>query len=185
MTRSPSGDFRGEANPPPRLDSGDVRLAKPYRHLDGEGHGIVREHKSLKCLVPQLVIADRRNDECGGFGRCILPDVDDSVGGVGEGCFGLRGAGFAIPFPAEEFVRTIRRHVFEKIGKRRKARVAFALVVERSGAQEVELRAVVGEAVDLAVVELDGADRLVRGKAGEALRAQPAIAAMALVLLQP
>ena len=54
-----------------------------------------------------------------------------------------------------------------------------------SRAQKVEFRAMVGEAVDLAVVELDCADRLVRGDAGEALRAVPPIAAMAHVLLQP
>ena len=91
----------------------------------------------------------------------------------------------AFPFPTEEFVRTIGRDVFEKIGERREALVAFAFVVERAGAQEIELRAVIGEAIDLAVVELDGADRLVRGKAGEAFCAEPTIAAMALVLLQP
>ena len=135
--------------------------------------------------MPQFVIAHGRDDERSGLGRCILPDIDDGVGGVGEGRLGLRGAGFGIPFPTEEFVRTIRRYVFEKIGKRREARVALALVVEHSRAQEVELRSVVGEAIDLAVIELDGADRLGRGKAGEALCAQPPIAAMALVLLQP
>ena len=178
-------DVRSEANPPPRFDGGDVRLPKPYRYLNSEGDGIVCEHKSLKRLVPQLVIAYRRNDERGGFGRRILPDIDDRVSGVGERRFGLRGAGFGVPFPAEDLVRTIGGDVFEEIGKWREARVAFAFVVEHAGSQEVELRAVVGKTIDLAVVELDGADRLGRGKAGEALRAEPAIAAMALVLVQP
>ena len=178
-------DFRGEANPPPRLDGCDVGLAKPYRYLNGDGDRIVCEHKSLKCLVSQFVIAYRRNDERSGFGRRILPDIDDRVSGVGERRLGLRGAGFGVPFPTEKLVRTIGGDVFEKIGKWREARVAFALCIERSGAQEVELRAVVGEAVNLAVVKLDSADRLGRGIAGEAVGAEPAIGAMALVLREP
>ena len=105
------------------------------------------------------------------------------MGGVGEGSCRLRGAGFGIPFPTEKFVRTIRRYAFEKVGERHETLIAFALVVQRPRAQEVELRAMVGEAVDLPVVELDRADRLVRGKAGEAFRTEAAIAAMALVLL--
>ena len=177
--------LRGEANPPSGLDGDDVGLVEPYRYLDGDGDGIVCEHKSLKRLVPQLVIAYRRNDERSGFGRSILPDIDDRVRGIGERRFGLRGAGFGVPFPVEKFVRTIGGDVFEKIGKRREARVALAFVVEHAGAEEVELRTVVGETINLAVVQLDGADRLGREKAGEALRAEPAIAAMALVLLQP
>jgi hypothetical protein len=126
--------------------------------------------------VPQLIIPDRRNNERRGFGRCILSDIDDSMSGVGEGRHGLGGAGFGLPFPAKEFVRTIRRDVFEKIGKWRETLVAFAFFVEHSGAQEIQLRTVVREAIDLAVVELDGADRLVRGKSGETLCAEPTIA---------
>ena len=79
MTRSFFADFWSEANPPSRLDGSDVGLAEPYRNFDGEGDGIVREHEALKRLVAQLVIADRRDDERGGFGRCVLPDVDDGM----------------------------------------------------------------------------------------------------------
>src|SRR5215471_10555000 len=43
----------------------------------------------------------------------------------------------------------------------------------------------VGIAIDLPVVELDGADRLVRGAPFEACRAQSAVAAVLLVLLEP
>lgn len=43
----------------------------------------------------------------------------------------------------------------------------------------------VSEALDLAVEELNRADRLAWGKAGEALCAEPPIAAMVSVLLQP
>jgi hypothetical protein len=103
--------------------------------------------------VAQLIIPDRGDDERSGFGRRILPDIDDGMGGVCESCFGLRGAGFGAPFPAEKFVRAIRWDMFEKIGKRREALIAFALVVEYSRAQKVEFWAMVGEAVDLAVVE--------------------------------
>ena len=160
MMRSWPGTFGSERYPPPRLDRGDIVLAKPYRNFDGDGDRIVRQHEALKRLVAELVIADCRDDECGGVGGRVVPDVDDRVRGVGEGRCSLRGAGFRVPFPAEKVVRAIRRDVFEKIGERREARVAFALVVEGSGPQEFELRAMVGVAVDLAVIELDGADGL-------------------------
>jgi len=41
---------------------------------------------------------------------------------------------------------------------RESRRVAFAFVVEHSGAQEIELRSVKNEAIDLAVVQLNGSD---------------------------
>jgi hypothetical protein len=66
--------------------------------------------------VSQLIIPNRRNDERGCFGRCILPDIDDGMGGISKGWCGLRGAALGIPFPTEKFVRTIGRDVFEKIG---------------------------------------------------------------------
>src|ERR1700683_5859772 len=101
------------------------------------------------------------------------------MGGVGEGRHGLGGAGFGLPFPTEEVLRTIGRNAFEKIGKCREAFVAVALVVERSGTQEIELRTMIGEAIDLAVVQLDGADRLVPREAGKGRCAQTTIAGVA------
>jgi hypothetical protein len=56
----------------------------------------------------------------------------------------------------------------EKVCEGLEAVIAFALVVERGGAQKIDLRAKVGEAIDLAVI--DGADGLVRWKAGETFR---------------
>ncbi len=78
------GNFRKEVHPPSRLDGGDIGFAKPYGYLDPDGEGIAREHEFLKRLVPQLVIADCRNDERGGFGRRVLPDIDNGMRGVGE-----------------------------------------------------------------------------------------------------
>ena len=98
-TRSSCADFWSEANPPSRLDGCDVGLAKPYRNLDGEGDRIVREHEALKRFVAQLVIPDRRDDERGGLGSSVLPDVDDGMGGVGEGCLPPERRGLWSPLP--------------------------------------------------------------------------------------
>src|SRR5579862_9340946 len=91
MVRSAVRELRSKANSPPRFDGSDIGLAKPNRDFNGERHGIVCEHEALERFVSQLIIPDRRNDERGGFGRCILPDIDDGMGGVGKGyanCFG-------------------------------------------------------------------------------------------------
>jgi hypothetical protein len=59
-------------------------------------------------------------------------------------------------------VRTCRRDRFDKIGDGGKARgrdsAASALVIERAVFKERELRAVIGEFVDLAVVKLGRPD---------------------------
>ena len=80
-------------------------------------------------------------------------------------------------------MRAFGRHPFKKVSERRKARVVPALVIKDASAEEIELGAMTGVAVDLAMVELDRSDGLFRGKAREALRAQPAVTAMAFVLL--
>ena len=128
-----AGHIRERALSPTAPRSRRFILVKPDRNLDGDGDRIVGEHEPLKCLVAELVIADGRNDQCGGVGGRVVPDVDDRVRGVGEVACGLRRAGFRVRFPAEKVVRAICRDVFEKIGERREARVAFALIVEGSG----------------------------------------------------
>ena len=74
--------LRSKPNPPPGFDSGDVGLTKPDRDLNGERHGIVCQHKALERFVAQLIVPNRRNDERSGFGGCILPDIDNGMGGV-------------------------------------------------------------------------------------------------------
>ena len=64
-------------------------------------------------------------------------------------------------------------------------RVTGALVVELAGAEKVELRPVVGERIDLTVVELDRADRLVGRKAFETGGAKTAIRTVLLVQREP
>ena len=146
---------------------------------------IVRQHEALKCLVAELIIADGRNDKRCRVGGRVVPDVDDRVRGVSEARCSLRRSGFRVYFPPEKVVGAISGDSFEKVGERCEARVAFPLLVEGSCPQEFELWAMVGVAVDLAVVELDGADGLGGRKARKALRPQTAVAAVTLVFLQP
>ena len=69
----------------------------------------------------------------------------------------LRSAGLWIVFSLEELVRAGRRNGFEKGCER------FEALMLRIAAQKCELRAMIGEGVDLAVIELDRADGL-RGR---------------------
>lgn len=48
------------------------------------GHAVVGEHEVLQRLVAELVVADRRDDERGSFGRGVLLAVDNEAPGVGE-----------------------------------------------------------------------------------------------------
>ena len=82
----------------------------------------------------------------------------------------LRGAGFGVvPFPREEIMRAVGRDALKKIGERGEARVAVTLVVEEPSAEKVEFRPMEGVAVDLAMIELDGADGLGWREAARAL----------------
>jgi hypothetical protein len=72
-----------------------------------------------------------------------------------------QGTSLRVVVAAEEVVRTVRRDALEVIGDGRKPRVPAVLVVERTGAEKVQLRPVEGVAVDLPMIELDGADRLI------------------------
>jgi len=137
----------------------------------------------LQRLVAQLVIADGRYDERGRLGRGILSEVDGGARGIGESRRRLGGSGLGVLFPSEQIVRAITRHTFEKVCERSEMGVPAALVIKDAGAEEIELGAMIGVAVDLAMVELDRSDGLVGGKAREALGAQPAVTAMAFVLL--
>ena len=131
---------------------------KPDRDLDRDRDAVVGEHEPLQRLVTQLVVADGRNDQVGDARRGVLFAVDDDARDVGERRVRLRCA--AAILCAEQIVRTDERHRFEKIGERREARVATALVVELAAAQELELRPMERVAVDLSVIQLDRADGL-------------------------
>ena len=83
----------------------DLVLGKPDGNLDGDRARVVREHEILQRLVPQLVGADGRDDERGGFGCRVLFAVDDDAVRIGECRARLRGAGLRIVFAAKELVR--------------------------------------------------------------------------------
>ena len=93
----------------------------------------------------------------GGCGCRVLFAVDDDAVGIGESRARLRGAGLRIVFAAEEFVRAGGGNVFEK------GRECFEAPMLRIAAQKRELRAMIRERVDLAMIELDRADGL-RGR---------------------
>ena len=107
--------------------------------------------------MTQLVGADGRDDERGGFGCRVLFAIDNDAARIGEGRARLRGSGLWIVLPAEEFVRARRGNVFEKSCERLEAPVL------RIATQERELRAMIRVGVDLAMIELDRADGL-RGR---------------------
>src|SRR5208337_4167170 len=68
----------------------------------------------------------------------------------------LRGAGLGIVVAAKQLMRARARNSLKKRRKR------FKALMLRIAPQERELRAVIGEGVDLAVIELDRADGLRR-----------------------
>ena len=117
---------------------------------------VIGEHKILQRLVPQLVVADGGNDERRGCGRRVLFAIDDEAIDIGKRWLCLRGAGLRIVFAAKQLVRARARNILKK------SRERFKALVLRIAAQKRELRAVIGEGVDLAVIELDRADGLRR-----------------------
>src|ERR1700694_2586504 len=86
---------------------------------------------------------------------------------------------------AKEVMWASCRHALQEISEGCKACVAPALVVECACAQQLELRPMVGVAVHLPVVQLDGANGLRCWKSGETQPSQSAIAAMLFVCVQP
>ncbi len=172
-------DARGKLDPVPRFKLGDLGIGEPDRNFDGDGAGIIREHKVLQRLVPQLVATHRGNDEGGGLGRGVFFAVDDEARDVSEGGMRLRGAGLRIVVAAKQVVRACCWDAFQKRGEGRKAPVL------RIAMQERELRAVIREGVDLAMVELDRADRL-RGRIHRfRFGTQPAESCVLLVRADP
>ena len=116
------------------------------------------EHELLQRLVTQLVVADGRDDEAGDARRDVLLAVDDDARDVGECRTRLRCT--ALDPRSGRVVRADERHGLEEIRERREARVAGALVVELAAAQTLQLRPMERVAVDLPVIQLDGADGL-------------------------
>ena len=118
-------------------------------------HAVVDEHELLQRLMPQFVVADRRNNQVGEVCCRVLLAIDDDARHVGELRTRLRGAGLRIVVATEQIVRTDFWNAFEKIGEWREARVALALVIELAPAQKRQLAAVESVAVHLPVIQLD------------------------------
>ena len=106
---------------------------------------VIDEHKILQCLVAEPVVADGGNDQRRGFGRRILFAVDDEAIDIGERWLRLRGAGLRIVVATKQIVRARGRNFLEKRRER------FKVLVLRIAAQKRELRAVIGEGVDLPI----------------------------------
>lgn len=104
--------------------------------------------------------------------RVLLFGNDESVEGEEAG-LDLRSARAVLA--AEKIVRAIVMRAFEKIRERRETCVAPAAVVESARAHEGELGAMEGEFIDLAMIKLEGLDKLRRGEERAAPVAQPAV----------
>src|SRR5690349_9447694 len=72
----------------------------------------------------------------------------------------------------EQFMGAAGRDTLQEVGDVGKVRVALPLVVELSGTEKVELWAVISEAVDLTVIQLDRANGLAGREPRPAFRAQ-------------
>ena len=114
--------------------------------------------------MPQAIVSDRGDDERGGACREVLFLDNDEVIAVYE-IRDLRGSGAF----AKELMRTVVRNALKEIGEWREALVLLAF------AQERKLRSMIGEAVDLAVIEFRRTDCLSRRKSMPELPAQPAV----------
>ena len=125
-----------------------------------------------------VVGADRGENERGRLGRRVAAiENDEARAAIDECGIKLRAAGAVLA--AEEIVRTGGRNRLQEIGDRGEARGRGgrrrALFVERAVPEKGELGAVEGEVVDLAVVELVGADHLGRREKATTACAEPAI----------
>ena len=125
--------------------------------------------------MPQPVVPDRRDDEPGHAGRKVLLLDHNQPRGLDLRERRLRRA-LAV---AEQLVRTVDRYPLEKIGDAREAGVFPALP------QQGELRPVLGEFVDLAMIELYRADGLRRREEPPAFRAQPRVCRKRAMLVEP
>ena len=147
---------RREFNAVARFEFADLVFGEPDGNLDGDRARVIREHKILQRLVSQFVAADGGDDQRRGLGRRVLFAIDDEAIDIGKRRLCLRSAGFRIVFAAKQLVRARARNLLKK------GRERFKALMLRIAAQECELRSVIGEGVDLGVIELDGADRLRR-----------------------
>ena len=114
-----AGDASAAPHPPRArcrisFECGDVVFGEPDGNLDRDRARVIREHEILQCLVPQLVVADGRDDERGGLGRRVLFAIDDEAVDIGECGLRLRGARFRIVLSSEELVRAVTEWFREK-----------------------------------------------------------------------
>src|SRR5262249_53863735 len=86
----------------PCFERSDVPLGEPDRNFNGDGGAVVDERDFLQRLMPQLVVADRRNDEGGDVRRCILLTIDDDARDVCEFGVRLRRALALMPSPQSD-----------------------------------------------------------------------------------
>ena len=114
----------------------------------------VREHEILQRLVPQLVVADSRDDEAGSCGRRVLFAVDDDAVGIRKRGRACEARAFGSSSRRKSSCGHVDGNVFEKSCER------FEALMLRIAPQKRELRAMIRVGVDLAVIELDRADGL-------------------------
>ncbi len=123
----------------------DVLVGEDDRHLDGDRGRVVHEHELLEGLVTKFVLGDSlKGEPCALDGGVVVPlgnaDVSDAEDPLGLRC--------ARRFLEEERVRTgLRNRV--QVGAQRVERFVPAMSRE----EEIGLRAVVLEVVDLAMKE--------------------------------
>ena len=135
----------------------------------------------LQRLVTQLVVSDGRNDKGCRFRGSVLLAIDDDAR--------RRSPTRALACDARALGSSSRRKrscgqvvgmLFQKIATAAN-RVSPDACHRAPRSKKVELGAVEGIAVDLAVIQLDGADGLVGGEASKAGCTKVPIAAMLLV----
>jgi len=164
-----------QLNPVVPLQGSDIARREPDRYLDGERHGIVREHEALQGLVTSVIVPYRRDHKLRqARGEILLPSGAEARP-VKEGGSALGRANAAL----EEIMRTVLGYGLEEIGEAGKA---FVLV---ASTEEGELGLVVGILVDLAVIELGGADNLRWPEELSSLLAEPGVGCEIPMLRDP
>jgi hypothetical protein len=124
---------------------------QPDRYLHGYGHTVVGEHEALQGFVPQAVVADGRQNKRGGTGREVLFLDNNEVIAIYK-IAELRRSGAL----AKEVVWTNFGNTLKKVGKRCEAIVPLVI------AQVGQFGTVIGEAVNLAMIEFRRTDHLSR-----------------------
>jgi hypothetical protein len=152
---------------------GYIVFEEKNRNFDGDGRAVVYEHEALKARMPLVIGADARNDQRRRLGRGVLLFVDNKTVEGEKSGRQLRAA--RAVFAAKELVRAILVDAFEKIRNRRETGIASAAVVQRARPDERRLPPVNREFINLAVIELNGADELGRREERKAAVAQPLV----------